>query len=107
MINTDTNNLVLWYQKTSGGMDRRTPRWKRTAWCYGVSGGVERERIQVNEESLWDGGSPATRTTQRLLEALPKVQQLLFEDKKRRKRRKLADEDDAWYSRNVSSPINP
>ena len=45
-----------------------------------VFGGVERERIQLNEETLWDGG-PRDTNNPKALEALPKVQQLLFEDK--------------------------
>ena len=45
-----------------------------------VFGGVERERIQLNEETLWDGG-PRDTNNPKALEALPKVQQLLFHDK--------------------------
>ncbi|CAI8039851.1 Alpha-L-fucosidase 2 [Geodia barretti] len=45
-----------------------------------VFGGVERERIQLNEETLWDGG-PRDTNNPNALEALPKVQQLLFDDK--------------------------
>lgn len=42
-----------------------------------VQGGVERERIALNEETLWAGG-PREVTNPRALEALPKVRALLF-----------------------------
>ena len=46
-------------------------------WCLG---GVEQERIQLNEESLWEGSFQDTNNP-KALEALPIVQKLLFEDK--------------------------
>ncbi|MGC9973002.1 MAG: glycoside hydrolase family 95 protein [Bryobacteraceae bacterium] len=44
-----------------------------------VFGGVERERIQLNEHSLWSGHHTEIDSPQ-TLEYLPKVRQLLFED---------------------------
>lgn len=79
MINTDTNNLVLWYQKPAEVWTDALPIGNGRLGAM-VFGGVARERIQVNEESLWDGG-PRDTNNPKALKALPKVQQLLFEDK--------------------------
>ena len=45
-----------------------------------VFGGFPEERIQLNEETLWDGYRRDT-TNPKALEALPKVRELLFEGK--------------------------
>ena len=77
MINT--NNLVLWYQKPAEAWTDALPLGNGRLGAM-VFGGVKRERIQLNEETLWDGG-PRDTNNPKALEALPKVQQLLFEDK--------------------------
>ena len=79
MTNTDTNNLVLWYQKPAEAWTDALPIGNGRLGAM-VFGGVERERIQLNEETLWDGG-PRDTNNPNALEALPKVQQLLFDDK--------------------------
>ena len=79
MTNTDTNNTVLWYQQPAETWTDALPIGNGRLGAM-VFGGVERERIQLNEESLWDGG-PRDTNNPKALEALPKVQQLLFEDK--------------------------
>ncbi|OPJ65129.1 glycoside hydrolase family 95 protein [Clostridium oryzae] len=43
-----------------------------------VFGGVETEHIQVNEETVWDGG-PRNRVNKDALKYIPKVRQLLLE----------------------------
>jgi alpha-L-fucosidase 2 len=43
-----------------------------------VFGGIPYERIQFNEETLWDG-YPRDRINPKALEALPKVRQMLFD----------------------------
>ena len=79
MTNTDTNNLVLWYQKPAEAWTDALPIGNGRLGAM-VFGGVERERIQLNEETLWDGG-PRDTNNPNALETLPKVQQLLFDDK--------------------------
>ena len=76
---TNTNNLVLWYQKPAEAWTDALPVGNGKLGAM-VFGGVKRERIQLNEETLWDGG-PRDTNNPKALEALPKVQQLLFEDK--------------------------
>ena len=79
MTNIDTNNLVLWYQKPAEAWTDALPIGNGRLGAM-VFGGVEREHIQLNEETLWDGG-PRDTNNPKALEALPKVQHLLFEGK--------------------------
>ena len=79
MTNTTENNLVLWYQKPAQAWTDALPIGNGRLGAM-VFGGVKQERIQLNEETLWDGGPRDTNNPQ-ALEALPKVQQLLFDDK--------------------------
>lgn len=76
---TNTNNLVLWYQKPAEAWTDALPVGNGKLGAM-VFGGIARERIQLNEETLWDGG-PRDTNNPKALDALPKVQQLLFEDK--------------------------
>ena len=76
--NTDTNNLVLWYQKPAEAWTDALPIGNGRLGAM-VFGGVEREHLQLNEETLWDGG-PRDTNNPKASEALPKVQQLLFDD---------------------------
>ena len=75
----NSNNLVLWYNQPANAWTDALPVGNGRLGAM-VFGGVERERIQLNEDTLWDGG-PLDRNNPKALEALPKVQQLLFEDK--------------------------
>ncbi|CAA6677831.1 MULTISPECIES: glycosyl hydrolase family 95 catalytic domain-containing protein [unclassified Lentimonas] len=71
-------SLALWY-------DEPAAKWENNALPVGngrmaamVFGGVDRERIQFNEETVWEG-KYIDRHNPKALEALPKVQRLLFE----------------------------
>lgn len=75
----NTNNLVLWYNNPAEQWTDALPVGNGRLGAM-VFGGVEQERIQLNEESLWEGSYQDTNNP-KALEALPKVQQLLFEDK--------------------------
>lgn len=72
--------LTLWYREPA-------LKWEENALPVGngrlaamVFGGINHERIQFNEETLWDG-VPTDYTNPEALEALPEVQSLLFEGK--------------------------
>ncbi|MGJ8653626.1 MAG: glycoside hydrolase family 95 protein [Opitutaceae bacterium] len=72
--------LVLWY-------DEPAEKWENNALPVGngrlaamVFGGVDKERIQINEETVWEG-EYLDRHNPEALKALPKVQELLFEGK--------------------------
>ena len=75
---TPAEPLTLWYRKPA-------KKWETEALPVGngrlaamVFGGVNNERIQFNEETVWDG-VPTDYTNPQALEALPEVQRLLFE----------------------------
>jgi len=72
--------LTVWYRKPA-------TKWETEALPLGngrlaamVFGGVNNERIQFNEETVWDG-VPNDSNNPKALEALPEVQRLLFEGK--------------------------
>src|ERR1043165_3388628 len=72
--------LTLWYRKPAS-------KWESEALPVGngslgamVFGGVEHERLQLNEHSLWSG-HPEILDSPSTLAALPKVRELLFEGK--------------------------
>jgi alpha-L-fucosidase 2 len=71
-------SLTLWYRQPA-------TMWESEALPVGngrlaamVFGGINHERIQLNEETLWDG-VPTDYTNPEALEALPEVRRLLFE----------------------------
>ena len=76
---THTNPLTLWYKKPAEAWTDALPIGNGRLGAM-VFGGIKRERIQLNEETLWDGG-PRDTNNPKALEALPKVQQLLFDNK--------------------------
>ncbi|WP_231617864.1 glycoside hydrolase family 95 protein [Novipirellula aureliae] len=72
--------LTLWYRKPA-------TKWETEALPIGngrlaamVFGGVNNERIQFNEETVWDG-VPTDYNNPEALAALPEVRRLLFEGK--------------------------
>ena len=73
------NSYVLWYNKPAQEWTDALPVGNGRLGAM-VFGGVEQERIQLNEESLWEGSFQDTNNP-KALEALPVVQKLLFEDK--------------------------
>ena len=78
-MNNANTNLILWYRQPAKEWTEALPVGNGRLGAM-VFGGVERERIQLNEDTLWDGG-PSDTNNPEALEALPQVQQLLFEGK--------------------------
>jgi alpha-L-fucosidase 2 len=78
MDNANTN-LILWYRQPAKEWTEALPVGNGRLGAM-VFGGVERECIQLNEETLWDGG-PIDTNNPEALNALPEVQRLLFEGK--------------------------
>ena len=71
-------NLRLWYEKHASEWNEALPVGNGRLGAM-VFGDVVRERIQLNEESLW--GGKQTQSDADAREALPKIQQLLLEGK--------------------------
>jgi alpha-L-fucosidase 2 len=69
----------LWYDKPASHWLEALPVGNGRIGCM-VFGGVEAERLQVNEVSLWSG-SPQDSDNPEALAALPEIRQLLFDGK--------------------------
>ena len=70
---------VLWYDEPAAGWNEALPVGNGRLGAM-VFGGVPEERIQLNDDTLWDG-YPRDRINPKASEALPQVRQLLFEGK--------------------------
>ena len=73
------STLILWYDMPAEQWTEALPIGNGRMGAM-VFGGIETERIQLNEESVWSGG-PIDRSNPKALENLDKVRQLLFEGK--------------------------
>jgi alpha-L-fucosidase 2 len=72
---------VLWYRSAAPQWDHATPLGNGRLGAM-VFGNVNRERIQLNEETLWMGGPRETDNPEAHI-ALPEVRRLLFEGRPR------------------------
>lgn len=70
---------LLWYRQSAKVWNEALPIGNGNIGAM-VFGGVADERIQINDNTLWDG-FPMERNNPRALSALPEIQRLLFEDK--------------------------
>ena len=70
---------VLWYNEPAAEWTEALPigNGRLGAMVFGRPG---TERIQMNEETVWEGG-PMDRVNPKALEALPEIRRLLFEGK--------------------------
>ena len=73
------SGLALWYDKPAREWLEALPVGNGRLGCM-VFGGVEAERLQLNEVSVWSG-SPQDSDNPEALAALPEVRQLLFDGK--------------------------
>jgi alpha-L-fucosidase 2 len=76
---TPPSGLVLWYDRPAREWLEALPVGNGRLGCM-VFGGVETERLQLNEGSVWSG-SPQDSDNPAALAALPEVRQLLFDGK--------------------------
>lgn len=70
---------VLWYRQSAKVWEEALPLGNGRLGAM-VFGGVADERIQLNENTLWDG-YPLDPNNPESRKALPEIQRLLFEDK--------------------------
>src|SRR6187402_1721731 len=73
------SSLKLWYQQPAKNWHEALPIGNGRLGAM-VFGGVESERLQLNEDSLWSG-APQDADNPKALEALPEIRQLLFDSK--------------------------
>ncbi|MFA6242524.1 MAG: glycoside hydrolase family 95 protein [Candidatus Hydrogenedentales bacterium] len=71
--------LTLWYRNPASVWEEAQPVGNGRLGAM-VFGGVPKERLQLNEETVWDG-LPRDTTNPEALKALPEVRRLLFEGK--------------------------
>jgi alpha-L-fucosidase 2 len=81
--------LSLWYRRPAAIWDEALPIGNGRLGAM-IFGGIEGERIQLNEDTLWSG-SPYNPNNPNALAALPKVRELIF-DKKYTEAAKLINE---------------
>lgn len=72
----DPNALKLWYRNPAEAWTEALPVGNGRLGAM-VFGGVARERLQLNEDTLW-GGGPYDPSSPEALEALPEVRRLIF-----------------------------
>ena len=72
-------DTTLWYRQPAGAWEEALPIGNGRLGAM-VFGGVGSERIQLNEETVWDGYE-RDRTNPKALNALPEVRRLIFEGK--------------------------
>lgn len=75
------NKNVLWYRQPAKKWEEALPIGNGNLGAM-LFGGVADERIQLNDNTLWDG-QPVNATNPEALKALPEVRRLLFEDRNR------------------------
>lgn len=75
------SDLTLWYRQPAANWNEALPVGNGRLGAM-VFGGVERERLQLNEESLWDGELREVNN-KAALKALPEVRRLLFAGKEK------------------------
>lgn len=86
----ESNQLKLWYDKTSGDIwENALPLGNGHIGAM-VYGNVAKEIFQLNESTVWTG-SPNSNDNPDALEALPKVRELIF-NKEYKAAEKLANE---------------
>ncbi|MCU0456883.1 MAG: glycoside hydrolase family 95 protein, partial [Bacteroidales bacterium] len=73
--------LKIWFTRPAGNWNEALPVGNGRLGAM-IFGGIENERLQLNEESVWTG-QPRWDANPDALKNLPKVRQLLFEGKYR------------------------
>lgn len=76
----DTATLKLWYDKPSGGVWERALPVGNGRLGAMVYGNPAKERLQLNENTVW-AGSPYRNDNPAAREALPRVRELVFDER--------------------------
>jgi alpha-L-fucosidase 2 len=76
---SSNNNLKIWFNKPASEWNEALPVGNGRLGAM-IFGGAEKERLQLNEESVWTG-QPTDRRNPEARQNLQKVRQLLFDGK--------------------------
>ncbi len=79
MVVRAADDLTVWHQQPAKNWNEATPIGNGRLGAM-IFGGVNTERIQLNEDSLWSG-APQDADNPRALEVLPEIRQMLFDGK--------------------------
>lgn len=76
LMRADDPSMILWYRQPAAKWVEAMPvgNGRMAAMIFGKP---DRERIQLNEDSIWAGG-PSDRTNPGALKSLPEIRRLLF-----------------------------
>jgi alpha-L-fucosidase 2 len=81
VVPVSATDLRLWYKEPASQWVEALPLGNSRLGAM-VFGGVQKDEIQMNEETIW-GGGPHDNNSTKALEALPEVRRLIFEDQKK------------------------
>lgn len=76
---SSSNDLRLWYKQPAGNWNEALPVGNGRLGAM-IFGNPSKERIQLNEESLW-AGAPVNNNNTEALANLPEIQRLILENK--------------------------
>ncbi|HEV3415611.1 MAG TPA: glycoside hydrolase family 95 protein, partial [Pirellulales bacterium] len=76
---TAADDMTLWYRRPAGEWTEALPIGNGRLGAM-VFGGTDKERLQLNEDTLWAGG-PYDPSNPEAREALPEVRRLIFAGK--------------------------
>lgn len=78
-VNSRDSATTLWYRQPAANWNEALPVGNGRLGAM-IFGGVHRERLQLNEDSLWSG-APQDADNPAALEVLPRIRELLFAGK--------------------------
>ncbi len=81
VFGSEPSRLTLWYDKPAVAWEQALPIGNGRMGAM-IFGGIDKERIQFNESTLWTG-IPRDYSNPEAVKALPEIRRLLFEGKQR------------------------
>jgi len=95
-LSNDSTSTLLWYRQPASLWTEALPVGNGRLGAM-VFGGIEEERIQLNEETLWTGGPYETSIPDGAAAALLEIRRLVFE-------RKYREAQKLFYRANLTTP---
>ena len=92
-----SNSTILWYNKPAENWNEALPIGNGRLGAM-LFGGINKERYQLNEDSVWSGG-PRSRNNKSALENLDKVRELI-------KAEKISEAEKLVFDGFCGTPVN-